>query len=248
MTALLLAAAAFVAWLVSTVAGGAGGLLLVPVVQYLLGSRAVAPVVTLGEFIGGPIRVWLFWHEVRWEIVRWYLPGAVAGGAIGGWIFTTTESEWLKLIVALFLISSVFQFWFGEKERSFTMRKWAFLPLGFVVALFSGIVGTVGPVLNPFYLNYGVQKEGMIATKSVNSLVMHSVKIGSYAVFGALTMPYLWYGLVVGIAASLASWIGKALLAQMTNKIFRRIVVAVMAIIGCVMLWQQRNLLGWSST
>jgi uncharacterized membrane protein YfcA len=245
VTALVLAAAAFIAWLVSTVAGGAGGLLLVPVIQFLLGARAVAPVVTLGVFVGGPVRVWLFWQHVQWEIVRWYLPAAVVGAAIGGWIFANTKSEWLTIIVALFLISSIVQFRFGEKKRSFPMPRWAFAPLGFVVSLLSGIVGALGPVLNPFYINYGVQKEGMIATKSVNSLAMHLVKLGSYTVFGAMEMEYVRYGLVVGAAASLASWIGKRLLGKMTNKLFRQLVVGVMVLTGFMMLWQQRHVLGW---
>jgi uncharacterized membrane protein YfcA len=244
MTIALLATAAFFAWLVSTVAGGAGGLLLVPVVRYLLGAKAVAPVVTLGEFIGGPIRVWLFRRHVRWEIVRWYLPGAIVGAALGGWIFAHATSQWLTVVVAFFLISSVAQFRFGESERSFPMKLAAFLPLGFIVALLSGVVGELGPVLNPFYLNYGVEKEPMIATKAVNSLVMHFVKIGSYTVFGAMDWKMVGYGVVVGIAASLATWIGKRFLHHMSNRAFRRIVVAVMAITGCVMLWQEREVFG----
>jgi uncharacterized membrane protein YfcA len=245
MSLAVLAIAAFVAWLISTVAGGAGGLLLVPVVRYLYGVRAVAPVVTLGEFIGGPIRVWLFWPHVQWEIVRWYLPGAVVGAALGGWIFAKVDIQWLSVIVAIFLISSIVQFRFGEKGRSFPMKLAMFLPLGFFVALFSGIIGELGPVLNPFFLNYGVEKERLIATKSVNSVVMQFVKLGSYTAFGALRWEYIGYGIVVGIAASLASWTGKSFLHKLDAKTFRRGIVAVMTITGCVMLWQERELFGF---
>jgi uncharacterized membrane protein YfcA len=244
MSIAILAAAAFIAWLISTVAGGTGGLLLTPIVRYLLGAKAVAPVVNLGEFIGEPIRVWMFWKHVRWDIVRWFLPGALVGGVLGGWVFAKTIGEWLTVIVALFLISTVFQFWFRESERSFPMKLAAFLPLGFVIALLSGIVGALGPVLNPFYLNYGVQKEGMIATKSVNSLAMNFVQIGSYTAFGAMTWKLVGYGVTVGIAASLASAVGKKLLHRMSNKTFRRIVIAVMVTTGLAMLWQERTVLG----
>jgi uncharacterized membrane protein YfcA len=57
MTIAILAITAFITWLVSTVAGGTGGLLFTPIVRYLLGAKAVAPVVNLGEFIGEPIRI-----------------------------------------------------------------------------------------------------------------------------------------------------------------------------------------------
>jgi uncharacterized protein len=244
MTIAILAAAAFIAWLISTAAGGTGGLLLTPVVRYLLGAKAVAPVVNLGELIGEPLRIWMFWEHVRWDIVRWFLPGALVGGVLGGWVFAKTSGEWLTVIVALFLMSTVFQFRFGESERSFPMKLPAFLPLGFLIALLSGVVGALGPVLNPFYLHYGVQKEGMIATKSVNSLAMNFVQIRSYTAFGAMTWRLAGYGIAVGITSSLASWIGKKLLHRMSNKNFRRIVIAVMVITGLAMRWQEREVFG----
>jgi uncharacterized membrane protein YfcA len=52
------------------------------------------------------------------------------------------------------------------------------------------------------------------------------------------------YGVTVGIAASVASGVGKRLLHRISNKNFRRIVIAVMVITGLAMLWQEREALG----
>jgi uncharacterized membrane protein YfcA len=114
------------------------------------------------------------------------------------------------------------------------------------VALVSGIIGEAGPVLNPYYLNYGIEKEKMIATKSVNSIGMQTTKLASYFAFGALLKEFWIYGLVIGIAAASASWTGKKILARMHGQRFRQLVVALMVITGCLMLWQERGLiLGW---
>lgn len=78
------------------------------------------------------------------------------------------------------------QYGFGERERSFRVRLWWFLPAGLLVAFLSGLIGGMGPVLNPLYLNYGTLKEEMVGTKSVNSSVMHATKIGTYATLGAI--------------------------------------------------------------
>jgi uncharacterized membrane protein YfcA len=123
------------------------------------------------------------------------------------------------------------------------MRLWAFTPIGFVVALVSGIIGEAGPVLNPFYLNYGVQKEAMIGTKSVNSIGMQTTKLASYFAFGAMFREFVVYGLVVGVAAAVASWTGKRLLGRMGGKRFRQIVIGLMVFTGCILLWQERRLL-----
>lgn len=187
MTLLLLALGGFAAWTLSTVAAGGGAILLIPFVSFLVGPQAVAPVVTLTSLIGGPARIYVFWRDVDWRIVRWYLPGAIPGAFLGSWAFSQVQAGWLQVILGLFLISTVWQYRFGERERSFRMKLPWFLLLGFGVAFVSGLVGATGEVLNPFYLNYGTTKAGIVATKTVNSFIMHATKIGTYTLFGALS-------------------------------------------------------------
>jgi uncharacterized protein len=237
LTALLLALAGFLAWIVSTLAAGGGALLLIPVVTFLIGVQAVAPVVTLTTMIGEPARIYLFRKHINWRIVRWYLPGAITGAIIGGWLFATVEAEWLQLIVGLFLLSTVLQYRLGKKERSFPVNLRAFLPLGLGVSVVSAMIGTMGPVLNPFYLNYGVDKEAMIATKSVNSFVMHIAKISTYTAFGVMTGTLLLYGLAAGAGAAAANWLGKRMLEHLSSERFRQIVIVVMVVSGLTILW-----------
>ena len=248
-TLLLLAAAGYAAWLVSILSGGGGAMLLIPVLTWTLGPRAVAPVIAMVTLFDAPVRLKLFWGHVRWDVVRWYLPGAVAGALVGTFFFdrlAETGAHWLKILAGLFLVSTVFQYGFGKRERSFNMKRWAFTPVGFVVATVSGVIGEAGPVLNPFYLNYGVEKEALIGTKSFNSIVMQTTKLAGYFAFGALLKEFLIYGAVIGMAAACASWTGKRLLSRMEGKRFRQWVVGLMVFTGLVLLWQERGtLLAW---
>jgi uncharacterized membrane protein YfcA len=102
------------------------------------------------------------------------------------------------------------------------------------------VIGEAGPVLNPFYLNYGVQKEALVGTKSVNSIAMQTTKLAGYFAFGALLKEFLIYGVVIGTAAALASWTGKQILARIEARRFRQYVVALMVLAGLLMLWQER--------
>jgi uncharacterized membrane protein YfcA len=151
--------------------------------------------------------------------------------------------HWLQILLGLFLISSIFTYGFGKKERSFTVKKWYFLPAGFMYAFLSGLVGSIGPVLNPFYLNYGLVKEEMIATKSTHMVVVHIAKMISYAVFGALTWEYLGYGLAIGIAAIPGNWLGQKVLANMSEERFRQLVLVFVTLSGIIILWDQREFL-----
>jgi uncharacterized membrane protein YfcA len=55
---------------------------------------------------------------------------------------------------------------------------------------------------------------------------------------------HLQLGLVLGLAALLASWLGKRALERMQSVWFRRLVIAAMVVSGLIMIWEQRELLG----
>jgi len=232
----LLALAGFFAFAFSTIAGGGGALILVPFVDFVLGSRAVAPVVQLGNFIGRPTRIFLFWKHIDWRITRTYLPLAIVGAWIGTWLFVNVNATVIQLAIALFLISTLWQFRWGKSAKSFPMKLGYFAPLGFVVAIISTLIGATGPVLNPFYLNYGVEKEVLIATKAVNSFLLAIAQLSFYTFFGALYGNMWYYGLSIGVGASLGNYLGKFLLQKISDKSFRLILVIFMALSGVIIL------------
>jgi uncharacterized protein len=227
--------AGLLAYVISTLSGGGGSLLLVPVISFFIGAKATAPVVNLGNLLGEPVRIILFWKNIEWRLVKYYLPAAIAGAVTGAWIFSSIKLEWLQIVVGLFLISTVFQYRFGKKKRSFKMKLSWFVPVGFLVEFFSSLIGATGPVLNPFYLNYGLDKEKMIATKTVNSFFIGLVQISSYTALGSLKGNLWIYGIVVGIGASAGNWLGKTFLKKVSSTLFRTLVIVVMVISGVIM-------------
>jgi uncharacterized membrane protein YfcA len=94
--------------------------------------------------------------------------------------------------------------------------------------------------MNPLYLGYGLDKEAMVATKAVNKALLHLVQNCQLPDIGVLDTSYLGYGLVIGIAAMPANWLGKQVLARMSNEQFRQMVFTLIAASGVMMLWQQR--------
>lgn len=242
MPVLCLTLASSISWFISTLAGGGSPIVLIPLVNFLLGSGAVAPVITTGMLLGNIQRVFLFWRYINWTVTLWYLPGAIAGAILGAYTFTQIHLEWLQLLIGLFLVISVISLWLKKKETTFLVLAWHFLPAGFVYAFVSGLIGSSGPVLNPLYLKYGLLKEEMIATKASNVVVIHVAKILTYFALGALTPQYLGYGLVIGLAAAPANLLGRYVLRKMNERNFRQIVLVTMGITGMLMLWEQRDL------
>lgn len=239
----LLFIAGFASWCISTLSGGGGSILLVPAVALLVSARSLPPVVTIASFLAGPTRMVLLWRHIRWRVVRWYLPGAVAGAVLGSWALTRIGAPWLKILIALFLVSTAWQYRLGERPRSFRMRLAWFLPVSFAVALVSGLVGASGLIANPFYLNYGLIKEELLATRAANSLAIQLTKLASYATLGILSLDIWIDGLSAGAGAIAAIWVSNHWLHRLSERHFRRLAILVMVASGVLMLWQQRHLI-----
>jgi uncharacterized membrane protein YfcA len=243
MQIIYLALVSAIAWSVSILAGGGSPFILIPVVNLMLGAAAVPPVITVGMLLGNAHRIVLFWRDVDWHLTLWYAPGAIIGAILGAFAFTQIHLDWLQLILGVFLVVSMLSLGPEPQEPLFKVKAWYILPAGFMKAFVSGLVGTTGPVLNPFYLSYGLVKEQLIATKATHVVIIHLVKILTYAALGALSLRDIGFGLVIGLVAIPANLIGKQILNQMNAKLFRQLVLATMAISGLWMLWGQRDLL-----
>lgn len=233
--------AGIISFTISTVSGGGGALILVPLLNFLLGTAKTAPILNLGTFIGRPARLILFWKYINWTVFWYYVPAAILGAWIAGWFFTRVDASWLQVLVGIFLISTVFQYSFGKKKRSFPVSLWFFIPLGFVVSILGTIIGALGPVLNPFYLNLGLDKEELIATKTVNSFFLGISQISSYAFFGLLYNELWIYGIALGSGTILGNMIGKKFLSKMKSSTFRKLLILFMVISGILLIYDQLN-------
>lgn len=236
MTLILLLLSGAFAWFISTVAAGGAAMLMIPIISFLIAPQAVAPVISIGAVLANPARAWMFRHHIDWTVSRWLIPGSLVGAIIGAWTFTQISSQWIQILLGLFLISTLFQYRFGKSTRSFPMHKRWFFPLGLLVSFISSIVGGTGPIQNPFMLNYGMEKERLVATKAMNSLVMQLTKIIAYTGFGAMTLEIGLYGLVIGVGGSIGAWFASRHLRNIDTKRFRTYTLILMPICGAIML------------
>lgn len=238
----LLALVSFTAWFFSMLVGGGSPLILIPLVTLLLGAQSVAPVLTIGSVLGNTQRSALLWEHIDWSVTRWQVPGVVLGSVLGAYAFTQVEAEGLQVFIAIALLYMVAHSLLSSRINlpSLTFKAWYFLPLGFLNAIASGLIGSTGPILNPAYLSYGLEKEKMVATRAACLTLTHVVKIVTYLLLGVLSPTLVGYGLIIGCAALPANWLGRKVLEKMSVEQFQRAVVGFIGLSGVWMLWQQR--------
>ncbi len=220
----------------STISGGGGAMMQIPVVNFLIGAGQSAPVINLGAFLSRPARVIIFWKYIDWRVFWYFVPSAMLGAILAAWWFSKVNIPWIQLAVGLFLVSTVFQYRFGKRKAAFKTELWHFIPLGFLVSMVGTFTGGMGPILNPFLLNIGITKEALVGTKGAQSFFLGLAQVGSYTFFGLLS-PELWtYGIALGLGASLGNWFGKKILRRMSARSFRQWVIAFMVISGLVLI------------
>jgi len=231
---------ALIAFAISTVAGGGAGLMLMPVLAMLLPSGQVPAALSVGTVVSSLSRIAMFWKSIRWDVVRWFLPAALPAAALGAWLLSRFEPIYVKLILGAFLSANLPLLFLPAppplEGEAPPIRPRTLALLGAAVGLLSGFTGAVGVAFNRFYFRLRLQKSEIVATRAMNEVLLHVLKIALYAAFGLLTVRSLMAGAVVAVAAISASWIMKFVIPHVADHVFRRVGAAAMVAAGVSMV------------
>ncbi|MEL6809984.1 MAG: sulfite exporter TauE/SafE family protein [Bacteroidota bacterium] len=225
----------------STISGGGGAMMQIPILNFLIGASQTAPVINLGALIIRPTRILIFWKYIVWKVFWYFVPAAMMGALVAAWLFSEVKIYWIQFLVGLFLVSTFFQYRFGKKERSFSVKLWYFIPLGIFISIIGTFTGGMGPILNPFLLNAGIDKEQLVGTKAAQSFFLGLAQVSGYVFFGLLSKTLWIYGIALGLGAILGNLIGKWLLFRMSKLAFRRWLIAIMVLSGLVLIVKSLN-------
>lgn len=238
MIYLVLLIAAFIAFSISFICGGGAGLLLIPILGFALPAAQVPAALSIGTSVSSVTKLSLFYQHINWQIVRYFLPMAIPGVFIGAWLLSYLNPAYIELCMSIFLVSNLpYLFKKDDTSSSESNLPKILLPLaGFGAGLISGLVGAVGVLFNRMYFQYGLDKEQIVATRAANEVVLHIIKLILYAYFGLLTLFVLQLGLIVAVAAILATYLMKSALPKISLKMFTKFGYGAMVIAGILML------------
>jgi uncharacterized membrane protein YfcA len=240
---LLLFVCSFLAFALSAICGGGAGLMLIPILGGILPVTQVPAALSIGTFTSSASRGVMFYSKIRWDIVRWFVPAALPAVWLGAWLLKFVNPMYLELGMGLFLISNLVALFKKPKEGRPTNKKsnTMLLVIGFLAGFLSGLTGAVGLLFNKFYLQYGLTKEEIIATRAANELLLHLLKILLYTLFGLLQPKVFLVGSVVAASALLSSWSMKWILPLLSDQLFKKIGYAAMVVSGIAMLSQSSH-------
>ena len=234
---------ALFAFSLSAICGGGAGLLLMPILGALIPISQVPAALSIGTFSSSSSRIILFYKNIHWPIVKYFVPSALPAVWLGAYLLKFINPIYLEIIMGLFLISNIPLIFKAKKDiQQYQKPKNVSLcVIGFIAGALSGLTGAVGLLFNKFYLKFGLSNEEIIATRAANEVVLHLIKIILYVAFGLINKHVLTIGLLVALAAILSSFSMKFILHRLSIVSFKKIGYSAMVISGLIMLMQSGN-------
>jgi uncharacterized membrane protein YfcA len=230
-----LAVVAFAAAMLAAVTGFGGAAVLLPMLVLVFGVREAIPILTVAQLIGNGSRVWFNRRELDWKVVSWFALGGVPTAILGGMLFARAPLAALTRVLGVFLILIVV--WRHIRRGP----KWqpplkSFVAIGAVSSFLSALLGSVGPLMAPFFLAYGLVKGAYIGTEALSTVVMHLAKLVAYKQSAILPLHAVLAGLALGPIMVGGSFAGKRIVDRLSERVFVVIIELTLLAAGLLFL------------
>ena len=225
----------FLAATLAAVTGFGGAAVLLPVLVWSFGVRDAIPILTVAQLVGNGSRVWFNRRELDLRVVGWFALGGVPMAVVGGILFATAPLSALTRVLGLFLI--VIVVWrHAPADATWRPPLKAFAGIGAGASFLSALLGSVGPLMAPFFLAYGLVKGAYIGTEALSTVVMHVTKLAIYKQTKILTLHALLVGLLLGPVMVFGSFAGKHILDRVPEGVFIWIIEVTLVAAGLLFL------------
>jgi uncharacterized membrane protein YfcA len=231
---LIVFGAAFATAALSAIAGFGGAVLLLPVFIKVFGVTDAVAILTVSQLASNAGRVWLNRGGIERHLVGVFAAGAVPAAALGAAVFASAPIPALVRLAGVFLIVTVFAR--RLYPRSVKLGDRGFVALGAASGLGSALLGSVGPLVAPFFLARGLTRGAYIGTEAAAAVVMHLTKLIVFGAAAVLTLRTGLIGLALAPASIAGAWAGKRVVDQLPVRVFVALVEAGLMVAGALLL------------
>src|SRR6201998_1650561 len=235
----LLAGVAFIAALLAAVTGFGGAAVLLPMLVFVFGVREAIPILTVAQLVAKGSRVWFNRHELDLRVVGWFALGGVPMALLGGFLFAHAPLAALTRVLGAFLILIVVLRHL-PRLSAFKPPLKSFAMIGAASSFLSALLGSVGLLMVPFFLAYGLVKGAYIGTEALSTVVMHLAKLIAYRESAVLPLHAILSGLALGPIMVAGSFAGKRVVDRLPERAFVLIIDLTLLTAGILFLS------GWS--
>ncbi|MGZ5487722.1 MAG: sulfite exporter TauE/SafE family protein [Candidatus Aminicenantales bacterium] len=238
MITALLVVVAIVAGLIASIVGFGVGSLLTPALSLETGIKLAVAAVAVPHMAGAAIRLWSLRGHVDSRVFLRFGIASAAGGLAGALLHRSAGGALMTGIFGVLLAFSGLGELTGWAGR-IRFRGAGALAAGGLSGLLGGLVGNQGGIRSAALLGFDLSRERFVATATAIALLVDTVRLPVYLWTEGARMLEIWplmawmtAGVVIG------TLVGRRLLDRIPERAFRRIVGAIVLLLGLYMLYR----------
>ena len=202
-----------------------------PILAEIVGMKLAVPYLSLLLLAGNFSRAWFARNFVDWKVVRAFLITGMPAAALGALAYAYLPAFWIAKILGAYLLIYV-GLNFLRVQWPKTANIHSISVIGVPAGISSAVVGGSGLILAPYFLRYGLMKESFLATEALSTAGTHIAKLIVWSGASLLTLNDYLLLLPLMVLMVAGSYFGKVLVSRMRARVFKGIMLAVLAGVG----------------
>lgn len=229
--------AAYIAAVFATIAGFGSSTVLIPVAMFYMDLKTAVFFVACFHLFSNLFKVRLFFTKINFKLFWLFGIPSIVFAYIGARFITVVPIELLARILAVFLI--LFScITFFKPHVKIKQNLFNALLGGCLSGFLAGLIGMGGAVRSIFLVAFNLPKEIYVATGALIAFVIDLTRIPTY-LWAGIVSDHTYYALLPALVliAYLGVRTGKSLLGKIDQKIFRKVVLVALFLVGIRLLF-----------
>ncbi|HEU5289162.1 MAG TPA: sulfite exporter TauE/SafE family protein [Cyclobacteriaceae bacterium] len=229
----------FILTLLSEILGTIGGfgssLFFVSLSQFFFGFQTVLALTGMLHVFSNVAKIILFRKTIDWKLVLWLGVSSTVLALAGSLLTTIANLQYAHLALGVFLIGfSVFFFWKPNFKINPSIKN--SIVGGSIAGFLAGFIGTGGAIRGLVLTSFNMEKTFLVGTSAAIDFGVDIVRTIVYLENNYLEKS-MWILVPTLIFASfLGSYLGKILLAKISQETFRKVLLALVLIMGLFLI------------
>ncbi len=220
----------------SGIIGTGSSIMLLPVLVYQFGPKQAVPIMAIAALMSNIAKVMAWWREVDWRAFAAYSIPGIPAAALGARTLLVLPPQIVDIALGVFFLSMIpARRWLHA--RRFTISLWQLAFVGAAIGFLTGIVLSTGPLSVPAFTSYGLIKGAFLSTEAASSLALMVSKVVTFQQSGALPLPAIIQGVIIGSSVMAGSFVGKLVVQRMSSGTFQLVLDILLGCSGLSLLW-----------
>lgn len=236
MFLLALFAVAVLSGATAAVAGFGIGSLLTPVIGTRFGMAIAIAAVAIPHAAATAFRFWRLRRAVDWHVIRLFGVLSAIGGLAGALLYARLSNRVLTIVLGALLVATAVAGLTGWATRWRATGGRA-ATLGLLSGLFGGVAGNQGGLRAAALLGFDLRPAAYVATSTAIALLVDAARTPIYVWRAGSTLTDLAVPIAIAtVGVLVGTLLGERLLLGLSPDRFRRIVSAVIGLLGVWLL------------